>query len=318
MVVTLKIDTHISMALKKKILKNICLTFCLISSTSGIAKSNFEYSGEIDISIGYDSNVVVEEVDLSTSLGDNFFRIGLGGEVAYSFNNKAKISFGASLNDRQQRDASAFDLRTILSNIGYVYKIDKTTYSLTYRHANAELAGSDFLTLSQIEPAFSTFLSKKHYIRAAYTYIEKSLALRSERDASSHKGELSYFYFYNGLKQYLILSGQFRDEDANSNELDFIGTRLRAAWIQRYTVANLPQKLTIDLRYRQRDYEQAVDPEINDFRDEQRFSFELSNETSLSDALRANISVRYTDNNSNKLSFDFEETRVQIGLNYSF
>ncbi|MEM0912964.1 MAG: hypothetical protein AAGJ37_18460, partial [Pseudomonadota bacterium] len=162
----------------------LCFTLCCVF-TSMPAKSELSFNGSLGIEYGYDDNVVVEEIDLQTDLGDQFIRYRLRGGIDYSASKNQELTAGLSINDRRFQDAGNFDLRTILVSTGYRYDFGDLTLGVDLRRADAELGGNDFLTLDQISPFFSYFISREHFIRGSYTYIDKSLENNVARDADS-------------------------------------------------------------------------------------------------------------------------------------
>lgn len=282
------------------------------------ANEKLSFSASIGVELGYDSNVVIEELDLSTSLGDEFVRFKLTGDAEYQLDKNQEVSAGLSIDNTQQKDASQFDLRTILGVLGYKYKLKKTTYSLTYRQADAQLSGSDFLELKLLSPSISGFLTSQQFLRGAYSYIDKALANNPQRNAEAHQIAIDYYYFLNGLNQYFIVSGRLRDEQSRSDLLDYQGTRFRFSFVQRYSMFSLEHKASLDYRLRRRTYDSAVDPAIMAFRTDNRSTIEIENETDLANKLTAILSIKYTDNDSNKNDFNFTETLVTVGFNYVF
>jgi hypothetical protein len=230
----------------------------------------------------------------------------------------AELSANISVNDRRYQDVSKFDLQTILTTLGYKYKTGETTLGFNYRFADAKLDGQGFLSLTQYSPSVSTFLSKQHFVRVAYTFIEKKLDDNPTRDSDSNEVAVDYYYFKNGLSQYFIFASRIRDEDALKNEFDFRSIQFRAAYKQRYTVLKKLNKLTIDYTHRNRDYDTATNPMINENRQDKRNTFGIENETVLSNRFSVTAEIQYIDNTSNLNSFDFSETVSSLGITYQF
>ena len=137
--------------------------------------SPWQFDGSLGVEYGRDDNVVVEEIDFTSSLGDNFIRFRAKGDAEYAASKRSTFSASLAISDLQFNNADRFDLQNILATTGYKYKVNKTTYGFDIRHADAELGGTGFLSLTQYSPFFSTFISKQHFVRAAYTYLDKEL-----------------------------------------------------------------------------------------------------------------------------------------------
>lgn len=279
---------------------------------------NLKVGGDIAVEYGYDSNVVVEELDLSTSLGDSFLRYKLSADADYTFNDAASASGSLSWSDKRFNDASNFDLRTILASLDYKYKYNDITFGIAVRHADAELGGKGFLALSHLSPSVSFFLSKKHFVRLAYTYSDKTLDDNPLRDATGHELGASYYYFQNGLNRYLILGVKRHLADATDPLYDFSAIELSAAYKQRYQLFSRKNQLSVAVDYRERDFDEIINPAINDFREETRSELSLQNETELLQHLMLQLSLSYIDNQSNLNTFDYSETQYGLTASYSF
>jgi hypothetical protein len=280
--------------------------------------SPWQFEGSLGIEYGRDDNVVVEEIDFTSALGDNFIRLRAKGDVEYSASDRSTFSTSLSISDLQFNNADRFDLQNILATVGYKYKIDKTTFGFDIRHADAELGGTGFLSLTQYSPYFSTFFGKKNFVRAAYTYLDKELDNNPRRDAESHEAGLDYYFFQNGLTRYFIFATKFRTEDAADDLFDFFSYQIRVAYKQRYTVFSQKNQLTLDFNYRDRDFDEVLNPTIGDFRRDKRSRFRFENTWSATDALDVVAFYEHVRNSSNLVTFDFNENVYSIAVSYAF
>ncbi len=302
--------------MKKQVLVGLCAAALPLTGQATDSKWNTDFA--VGLEYGYDDNVIVDEIDLASSSGDDFFRFRGKGDVEFSPNEKDEFSAGISFSELQYNGNDQFDLRTILASAGYKRKINKYTLGFDIHHADAELGGDGFLTLTQISPSVSTFINRQHFLRGAYTYIHKDLDSTNVRDADSDEFSLDYYYFKNGLTQYFIVSGKLRFDDADDDELDYWSYQLRSAYKQRYHIFEQKNQLTIEFRYRDRDYDEIVNSTINDFRRDKRTTFSIENSWRATDNLDVILEYEYVDNESSLDSFDFDENAYSIALNYDF
>lgn len=289
---------------------------------SNVAYSNdeqgFSFNAQLGADVGSDNNVVVEEIDLTTSTSDTFITQRAKGDLDYQFNAQHSASVGLSYTDKNYTDSDRFDLQTILSTVGYKFKHENYTINLDFREADAELGGNDFLVLTQISPALSFFLSKKNFFRFAYTNIEKKLVNNPVRNASSDEYGLDYYFFWNGLSDYFISSIRLRQEDAQDPVFNFKSYQLRLAYKKRFALIGYKSRLSVDARYRTRDFDTLINPTINTFRLDKRHSFSVSNELEVFNNLFWNVELAYVNNNSNLDSANFSETEIISGISYQF
>ncbi|AEP31119.1 surface lipoprotein assembly modifier [Brumicola nitratireducens] len=281
-------------------------------------KSDFSFGAELEASVGNESNVVVEEIDLSTTRGDSFFVVKAKGDIEYAFSSQHSVSAGISYTDKNYFEADRFSLQTTLSSAGYKFKHADYTLSFDYRNASADLGGNDFLTLTHVSPAISFFLDKKNFLRLAYTNIDKELINNPTRDAQSDEIGVDYYYFWNGLSDYFISSVKLRQEDAIDPVFNFSSYQLRLAYKKRYSVSTYKLRLTVEGKYRERDFNDRLNPRINAFRADDRATFSLSNEAEIIDDLFWHVALSYVNNDSNLASASYSETSVASGISYQF
>lgn len=289
--------------------------FCLFSAHI-YADGSFDISA--GVVLGHDSNVAVDEIDLFTAHSDNFItgRFGLGYENAFDDAQSFDLSY--QLSDQHYADNQQFDLQNHLASVGYKLKYDKFTFGLTLRYVHSNLNSSHFLTLSQISPSVSWFISKRHYMRFSYTYHDKTLESNPARDANSDELSTDYYYFENGLNSYFIVSGKVREEDAIDSLFNYSSQQLRVAYHKRFDVASSPLKATIELRARRRDYNDEVNPEIEGFRLDKSYSSSLSLEWELAKHWLLEWQIEYSDRQSNLDSVDYSQWLIEAGFEYRF
>ncbi|MBT1450095.1 DUF560 domain-containing protein [Glaciecola sp. XM2] len=278
----------------------------------------FSFDGQLEAFVGNDNNVVIEEIDLTTSTSDTFFTFKAKGGFDYNFDQQHSVTAALSYTDKSYSDADRFDLQTTLSTVGYKFKHESYTINFDYRKADAELGGNDFLVLTQISPAVSFFLTKKSFFRLAYTNIEKELVNNPVRDASSDEFGLDYYFFWNGLNDYFISSIRLRQEDAQDPIFDFQSYQLRFAYKKRFELMEYSSRLSLDAKYRTRDFDTSINPSINAFRVDKRRSLSVSNELEVFDSLFWTLALEYVNNDSNLDTASFSETEVITGILYQF
>ena len=118
---------------------------------------------------GYDSNVTVDEIDLTSAVGDQFFALNASLSATYLVEQAHTFTASYSISDKNYRDLDRFELRNQLASLGYRFKHNDVTYGVNYRVVDAELGGNGFLALQQFAPYVSGFLSDKQFLRVGYT-----------------------------------------------------------------------------------------------------------------------------------------------------
>ena len=94
----------------------LSLTLGLLTVSPAAIAAEVSWWGEAEISYGYDSNVAVDDVDLSTSEGDQYYDLGLSGGIDYEVSKDLKFSFDLTASDKQYRTFDEFDGRLLFAS----------------------------------------------------------------------------------------------------------------------------------------------------------------------------------------------------------
>lgn len=309
-----------------KTLFKLCISFLFISiilidsgkPLYGQQGKSFTFDAELAALFGNNSNVVVEEIDLTTTTTDTFFTTRAKANADYAFSKQHSASVSISYNDKQYSAADSFNLQTNFFSAGYKFKHEAYTINLDYRRASAKLGGNDFLVLTQVSPALSFFVNKQNFVRISYTRIDKELVNNPIRNAKSDEYGLGYYFFWKGLNDYFISSVKFRQEHTLEPIFNFSSYQVRFAYKKRYSAMGYNVRLTVDAKYRQRDYNETLNPAINEFRTDKRSAFGIVNEAEVLDDFFWNLELSYVTNNTNLANAAFSETVLTSGIKYQF
>jgi len=270
------------------------------------------------LEFGYNDQVIIEELDLQSSIGDQFTRYRLKGELQYSLDDNQELTFSLGLTNRRYHEASSFDLQTVLSTIGYSYDFGDLKLGIDIRSASSELGGNDFLTLDHFAPYFTYFIKREHFVRGSYTAADKILDNNPIRNSESDEYALDYYYFINGLNRYIILSGKWRDQNAQDYVFNFISEQYRIAYHQRFNIFDETLKMSISYRYRERDYNSVINPLIGGNRIEEQGIVDVEISWEIIEDFELYAELRSQDNASNLPNYSFTNNRYGMGLVYKF
>lgn len=271
-------------------------------------------SFEVGAGLEYDSNVAILELDAQTGAGDAAASLEFG--VAYDRPADAKLDFGAGYNfsDTAHEDFSEFDVRIHRASANASYDLGRFDVGATLQHADAELDGAEFMTLTQLSPYLSRLVGRRLFLRFAYADTHKDFADNPARNAATDSFSSDAYVFVNGLKTYLVFGHRYDDEDARAAELDYTGQRFGVQLSQRFSAGAREITLRAHLRAESRDY-RSVTPSLGEVRRDDRRELGAVADIPLGPRVLARIGVRRADNESNLAGVDFAETVVSISFN---
>jgi len=320
--------------LVSQIVPPLSLLLLSIGSVALQAEENaLRWNNEIGVGYGYESNVTVEEIDFNASLGDQYLTYDAKIGAKYQFTENQSVSLSIKGSEKQYQDAEQLDLSNRFISAGYAIKANKITYGVDFRFINTDLNDDEFLQLRLYSPYVSGFLSKQQFVRLGWNYGNKTLISQPDRDATSNQFTADYYYFVNGLKQYLILGAKYKNENTQDEQFSFDGLQLRAAYEFRFQLLERPTKARITTQYRKRDYDNANlnaseddgsdqgDGDQNGdglARQDKRQQVSLMLESEIIDNLAVNMQGAYIDNDSDIQSLSYHEKQLAMRVKYQF
>lgn len=281
------------------------------------AAGNSPFSADISIGAEYDSNVSVDQVDTTTGADDVATTVDLELDFETDISSNTELSVSYSFSQSTRDEFSEFDVRSHFIAGEVTHEMGKTDIGFAYRYVSSKLDGADFLKLRQVSPFISKLFARKIFLRADYTYSEKSFNGRAERDADTHAGNIDLYWFLNGARRYWVFGYKYEDENTVSAEFDFKAHKLKVRYVQRLRFGHFDTKLRLGWRYESRDYS-SITPSIRLPRDDERHRLEAEIEVPLSARLYTVLHYEYADFESNLASANYKQDIVSLKIGAQF
>ena len=274
-------------------------------------------SGQVALGYEYDSNVSVDELDRSSSIGDDGLLFSADLAIDHDFNDvtSGSVSYAYSRIDYDQFDFLSRETHMLGANLSSSW--EKATTGLNYFYIQAKLDGDDFLTYHRFSPSISGFVSRKWFLRAAYVYGDKAINNRPGRDAVNHGGEIDAYYFWQGLRRYINIGYVYRDENSRAARFDYTAHQLKARFVQRFELLSKLSTLELGLRYENRDYSSPT-PSIEERRTDERYRATVELDVPLTDRVNWQIYGGYSDYYSNLPSADYDQNVFGTRVEFNF
>jgi hypothetical protein len=272
---------------------------------------------EIRGGLEYDSNVALLEVDASTNVGDAIALMHFG--IGYELPSDGRFGWSAGYDFSQTRheDLDAFDLRLNRGSSTLSLDFGRVDLGVMLQHADADLDGQSFMTLTQVSPYLSKLAGNRLFLRFAYIDADKDFASSAERAATADSWTSDVYVFLDGLTTYLLVGARLDDEDAIDPQFDYESARFRIQISHRFSLSARTLTFRAGLRSESRDYS-GVTPSIGAVRNDDRLQLEASAELPLGDRTTATFEYTRTNNESNLPSVAFDENVVSFQLGAVF
>ncbi len=280
---------------------------------NGAQAKDSPVSIEVSTGVEYDDNLSVNEIDQNSSQDD--YSALLDAEIEFKHELSDGTSFSAGYNFSQSLhfDRTEFDIRSHRGAVGVTHDFGDFDLGIDYTYVYSTLDEAGFLTYQLLSPYIASSLTRKIYVRAAYSYADKDFKSRPTRDAEVNAGGVDVFYFLNGTKTYLLLGYKYENEDAVGPEFDFNAHNVKVRLTQKFPIYGRDAALKIGWRYENRNYD-SITPSIGVIRDDERQRFQVELEVPLSEHFYASAEYEYADFDSNLQSVNYTQNLATIRL----
>lgn len=272
-----------------------------------------DFSVELEAGAFYDSQLVVDEIDLEQADGDVAFRLAADFEYQAIDTDAFDLEVGYDFGQSVYLDFDDFNLQSHVADISASTRVEGVRVGARYAFSHYRLGGDALFNMHTITPSISSFIADGVFARAFYTYNDKDFSAFDGRDASGNQVGASVFKFFNNNAGFVSLSGRWEDEDAVDPAFDYDGFVVGADLKIPFQNDRNGPFVQFGIDYRDRDYK-AITPSIGEIRTEDRFRGEAELSIPIFNGFNAELGYRFTDRSSNLPSADYIENRVSAGM----
>lgn len=272
-----------------------------------------DLSLEVEVGGFYDSQLVVDEIDIQQSDGDLGFKLGANVELEAINTDAFELELGYDFGQTIYAEFDQFNLQSHVADVNTSARIGGARFGVRYAFSHYRLDGEPLFDMHSITPSVAGFVADEVYARAYYSYMDKDFSTRDGRDATGNQIGASVFKFFSNSAGFVSVSGRWEGEDATDTQFDYDGFALGADLRLPLAGTRDGPRVQFGVDYRDRNY-QAITLLINEVRTEDRIRGKAELTWPLNDTLRLETDYRYTDRNSNLPSADYQEHRVSAGL----
>ncbi len=301
--------------------RRLCLFALAVLAAGATAQEGEERSrewrGEVGVGAEYDTNVSVDEVDVTSGEADSAWLVDFELGVTQPLGKQTDLNLNYDFSQATYERFSRVDRQTHILGADVGTDLGKANTGISAYYINSRLDGEPFLEYLRVSPSLSGFLARKWFARGAYVFSERTIEDRADRDATTHSGEADLYYFHRGLRSYFNIGYRYRDEDATAARFDFRSHGLKLRYIRRFDLFERQAKVELAWRFEARRYLSPT-PSIGEDREDDRSRWKLDLEVPLTRRLALQTYASYGNYESNLPRADFTQTIVGARLSYGW
>lgn len=296
----------------------LCLLTTLASYPANAQNAEtFTLKSEVSAGVGMDTNVGISDLDQNTGEDDLALLLGLklDGEVKAS--DRLKIRGGYEFTDTRYEDYEDFSLQIHRASLEAAYDLDLIEAGLLYTGAHARLGGEGYLNYQQLSPYVSKLLDNKVFLRGSAEFSQKDFKTDDRRDADGNAVRGDVYYFFDGTRNYVSLSGKLTEENASSKEFSYSGREANIRYTKKADLFDRETRFQLGAGWEDQDYEGRFAPN-SQARTDEIVSVNSSLEFELVGPLSLDLGYKYRDRSSNLPSADYDEHVGELRFVASF
>ena len=302
-------------------LRRLSLLVLTVLATAAAAQEGEElireWHGEVGIGAEYDTNVSVDEVDVTSGEADSAWLVDFELGLNQPLGERSDLNLNYDFSQARYERFSRVDRQTHILGADLGTDLGKANTGVSAYYINSRLDGEAFLEYLRVSPSLSGFLARKWFARGAYVYSRRTIEDRADRDATTHSAEADLYYFHRGLRSYFNVGYRYRDENATAARFDFRSHGLKLRYIRRFDLFERQAKVEIAWRFEARRYLSPT-PSIGEDREDDRSRWKLDLEIPLTRRLALQTYASHGDYDSNLPRADFTQTIVGARLRYGW
>ena len=275
---------------------------------------------EVEAGLRYDSNVAVDETDLTTSIGDIAATLAIDSGFKLIDEENSRVEVGYDFTQSLYQDLSNLNYQTHNPELNTWTKIGGVKLGLNYSYTNALLDDAFFVEQHSIAPSISGYLSEMLQMTLNYRFTDKNFnRLEGGRDAQVQQPNVEFMYYFDKPNRgYVSFSGGYVIEDAADAEFDYKGPTGRASVQIPVELGGLDGRVRFSYMYQIRDYDDVTSTPSGVLREDDRHTLRARGELDITGDLTAIADYRFVDRNSNLTTADYTESIASGALRYDF
>lgn len=306
------------------VLKSVLLLAAL-NAASVLAETGVKPEFELAAGVGWDSSLVVEELDVSAETADESLNLEAHIALAKEWDNGLATDFSFGVADNNYRNVDQFDLNTQLWLASLAYDLKAVSLNLSCYQSSSRLGGRDYLSLTNCAPTASYFVNDQLYLQGGIARMDKNFSEGSERDALNVKTFGSAWYFFDATRHYMTFTVAHKSEDARTREYDYSSNEVSVNWIKVTELFAREARLKFGAKIENRSYKSSANtgpPDTDSVNASSRSDHrkELFGEARVTITERTwlEFSYRFLQNDSTLEEVEYDQNSMELRTGFNF
>ncbi|MFL0810331.1 MAG: hypothetical protein K6L76_07950 [Agarilytica sp.] len=274
------------------------------------------FSANFELGALYDSRLALDEPDFTSESSDSALSYSAYGEWKEKVDKNTEVRADFSLFEVRQNEFEEYNLRSLLYGAALVHARWDADLGLEAHHSQTELDGSEFLSITTLNPYYSRFVRESIYMRLGWEHTEKIYVDSSDQDASKNSFSSHFYVFSRDGKNYFLLAYRVENEDAKNSVYDASEHYLRCQWTQKSMWRERSVVSRVGASYEIRKYKNNL--EEYGVADEKQVALYVESQLYLSANTYIRLRLEYEDNASDLSDQDYHRHVIESAFGMDF
>lgn len=292
----------------------LCALYC--SADTDSQQNAFKLSGQLDIGQTYSTNLSIIELEQISEVADTATVVAGRLNLNWQLTPAWTTDIGYYYSSQRYRKADEYNLQLSTFSLDTGYSLAVADIGVSYFTTHATLAHASFLNLNQFSLYGGKLLGQNVYLRAAVMQTDKTYLSLPGRDADNQSLHADLFWFLTTPGDLLNLGYFFEQEDAVAKLFNYTAHNLKLGYTRNTGLGQFPLRLRAGWRLSQRHY--ANDIINGQQRQDIKNTADINAELALKGWLALILSAEFTDYQSDKTDFNYDQSSVGLSLRGRF
>lgn len=260
------------------------------------------------VEYGYDSSVILEDVDTLSRTGDRVRGLSIMIDAEHEVNEYLQSAVSYSYIEKSHREFNTFNSSTEIFSFSQAIKLPMLSGNYSYYSITGNSDGNKFVAIDKHVSSLSRLFKRRLYMRGGYGYTVKYFDSLPDRNSEVDAYFLGGYFLIDKSRNYLTVSFKETENISDLSHYDYVSQKYKFQWSKAHLFGIHSLIVKVGCAYEKRNYKNSS------ARKNRKYSQWIHLDKSLSDRLSLEFQVEYESRNSTDSNYTYSRRFSSIGF----